>query len=95
MDIIPALILAVTGLTVIVIVITAAFGGADQSAPKSSTTATSAPTRVQGQAARDTGMSRSMVPIRPQYLPALAQSRLLRLRTAHLSITTPPQRHIR
>jgi hypothetical protein len=30
--------------------------------------------------------------IRPQYLPALAQARSLRLRMAHLSVTTP-RRH--
>jgi hypothetical protein len=74
MNTMAAMVLAVTGITVIIIMITAAFGGEDRGASSASTSPTapvSAPTR--------------MGPIRAQYLPALAQTRLLRLRMAQLS----------
>lgn len=44
---------------------------------------------IRRQGLRDSGMSRPIGLIRPQYLPALAQSRLLRLQTAHLLVGRP------
>ena len=98
MNMMAALILAVTGITVIVIIITAAFSGADQAAVKGSTAAAApvpSPTRLRQHPTRAPGVLRSQVAIRPQYLPALAQSRLLRLRLTRLSIATLRQRPVR
>lgn len=43
-------------------------------------------------AVRECAPSRPIGFIQPQYLPALAQSRLLRLQTAHLLVPKPPRR---
>jgi hypothetical protein len=47
---------------------------------------------IRRQAMRASGVSHPIGLIRPQYLPALAQSRLLRLRIAHLSAATRHRR---
>jgi hypothetical protein len=88
MNMMTAMILAGTALTAIILMLTAAFGGAERGAGKSSTTRAippTAPTVIRRPAIRDRASSRSIGLIRPQYLPALAQSRLLRLRMAHLA----------
>lgn len=90
-----AMILAGTALTAIIIMLTAAFAAAGRRGQRSSTMpsiAATAPTRNRRTVMRERASSRSVGLIRPEYLPALAQSRLLRLRMAHLSITTRRQR---
>jgi hypothetical protein len=95
MNMMTAMILAGTALTAIIVMLTAAFAGAGRRGGTSSTMppiAATAPTRIRRTVMRERASSRSVGLIRPQYLPALVQSRLLRLRMAHLSITTRRQR---
>lgn len=86
MNMMTEAILAVTAIAAIIATITAAVGAVGRAAPVSSTSRTIAMTAQRGihrQAMRDSGMSRPMRLIQPEYLPALALSQLLRLRMTH------------
>jgi hypothetical protein len=80
MNIMTAAILAITA---IILTITAAISAAARAAsesPETKAVPLETQPRVRRRAMRNTGVSRPIALIRPQYLPALARSRILRLR---------------
>ena len=95
MNMMTLAIRATTAITVIVTTITAAVSaaarpGRDRLTTRAIPAAVSPKSRRR--AVRTSGVSRSIGMIRPQYLPALAQARSLRLRMAHVAIATPRRR---
>ena len=86
---------AITAITVIVTTITAAVGAGARTGldgPTIPATPAAASPKSRRRAVRTSGISRPLGMIRPQYLPALARARSLRLRMAHLAIATPRRR---
>jgi len=86
---------AITAVTAIITTITAAFSAAIRSAraalgsPAARAIPVVAPPGIRRQATRYSGISRPVGLVRPEYLPALARSQILRLRIARLPTTTP------
>ena len=77
-----AVVLTITAITAI-IMITAAVSAAARAAPEGTATQVvpvATPPKIRRRALRNSRVSRPMGLIRPQYLPALARSRILRLR---------------
>jgi hypothetical protein len=74
----------VVAITAIILTIAAALSVAARAAASESSTTqavpAATPSRVRRRAMRNSGVSRPIALIRPQYLPALARSRVLRLR---------------
>lgn len=89
MSMMTAAILAVAITTAIITTIETVVDAVRRAAAPDDPTSRAAPRR---QARRPSGVSYPTGVIRPQYLPALAQSRLLRLRAAHLSTATRHRR---
>ena len=90
--------LAIAAITVIVTTISAAINIVARTRLDSPTTRAipaTVSTRVRRHATRVAGISRPIRLIRPQYLPALARARILRLQTSHLAITAPRRHQIR
>jgi hypothetical protein len=88
MNMMTAAILTSTALTAIITTITAAVSAATRAALQSQATRVipvSAPSKLRRHAVRRSGVSRPMGLIRPQYLPALARSRILRPRIRPLT----------
>jgi len=86
---------AITAITVIVTSITAAVSAAARTGLDSPTTRAIpvvASPKIRRQAVRTSGILHPIGLIRPQYLPALARARSLRLRMSHLAIATPRRR---
>ena len=84
---------AITAITVIVTTITSAVGAAGRTGldrPITSAIPAAASPKTRRRVVRTSGISRSIGMIRPQYLPALARARSLRL--AHLAIAIPRRR---
>jgi hypothetical protein len=83
MNMMTAAILGITALTAIILTITAAVSAAARAVSENPTTQevpVATPPRIRRRALRNSGVSRPIGLIRPQYLPALARSRILRLR---------------
>ena len=83
MNVMTAAILAITAITAIILTITAAISAAARAAaesPETKAVPVATQPRVRRRALRNTAVSRPIALIRPQYLPALARSRILRLR---------------
>jgi hypothetical protein len=83
MNMMTAAILGITAITTIILTIAAAVSAAARAAGESPATQVvpvATPPRVRRRAMRNSAVSRPIGLIRPQYLPALARSRILRLR---------------
>ena len=83
MNMMTAAILGITAITAIILTIAAAVSAAARAASESPATQVvplATPPRIRRRAIRNSGISRPIALIRPQYLPALARSRILRLR---------------
>jgi hypothetical protein len=83
MNMMTAAILGITAITAIILTISAAVSAAARAAagsPATQVVPVATPPRVRRRAMRNSGVSRPIALIRPQYLPALARSRILRLR---------------
>jgi hypothetical protein len=83
MNTMTAAILGITALTAIILTLMAALNAAPRAASESSATQVvpgATPPRIRRRATQTPGVSRPIGLIRPQYLPALARSRILRLR---------------
>jgi hypothetical protein len=83
MNMMTAAFLGITAITVIILTIAAAVSAAARAAsesPEIQSVPVATQPRVRRRAMRNSGVSRPIAPIRPQYLPALARSRILRLR---------------
>ena len=83
MNTMTAAILGITALTAIILTLMAALNAAPRAASESSATQlvpAATPPRIRRRTMRTPGVSRPIGLIRPQYLPALARSRILRLR---------------
>ena len=86
---------AITAITVIVTTTMAAVGVAARTGfdrPTIPAIPAAASPKSRRRAVRISGVSRPIGTIRPQYLPALARARSLRLQMAHLAIATPRRR---
>lgn len=86
---------AITAITVIVTATIAAVGTAARTGldrPTIPAIPAAASPKSRRRVVRTSGVSRPIGMIRPQYLPALARARSLRLRMAHLVIATPRRR---
>jgi hypothetical protein len=88
---------AITAVTAIITTITAAVGAAARAALKRPVTPTVSPANPPGVRRRtmrnwNSGISCPIGPIRPQYLPALAQSRIFRMQVLHRPIRTKHRR---
>jgi hypothetical protein len=82
MNTMTAAILGITALTAIILTLMAALNAAPRSASESSATQVvpaATPPRIRRRTMRTPGVSRPIALIRPQYLPALAHSRILRM----------------
>jgi len=96
MNMLTAASLVFAALTVVVTAITTARSATartnlDRPIPRAIPAAVA--TRIRRQAMRASRVSRPIRRVRPQYLPALARARILRLQTSHLAITTPRRHH--
>jgi hypothetical protein len=83
MNMMTAAILGITAITAIILTITAALSAAARAAsesPATQVTPVATPAGIRRRAVRNSVVSRPIGLIRPQYLPALARSRILRLR---------------
>jgi hypothetical protein len=84
MKMMTAAILGITAITAIIQMITAAVSAAARAAasesPATQGVPVATPPRVRRRVMRNSGVSRPITLIRPQYLPALARSRILRQR---------------
>jgi hypothetical protein len=83
MNMMTAAILGIAAVTAIIITITAAVSAAARAAsesPAPQVVPVATPPRIRRRAMRNSTVSRPIGLIRPQYLPALARSRILRLR---------------
>jgi hypothetical protein len=83
MNVMTAAILGITAITAIILTIAAVVSAAARAAAESPATQVvpvATPPRIRRRAMRSSGVSRPIGLIRPQYLPALAHSRVLRLR---------------
>jgi hypothetical protein len=84
MNMMTAAILGITAITAIILTIAAAVSAAARAVasenPATHVAPVAAPPRVRRRTMRSSGGSRPIALIRPQYLPALARSRILRLR---------------
>jgi hypothetical protein len=94
MSMLTAAIPAIATITVIVTRITAALSATPRTDQDHSTTR-AIPTPVSTRARRQPTRSRPVRAIRPQYLPALARARILRLQTSHLALTTTRRHQLR
>jgi hypothetical protein len=83
---------AITAITVIVTTTMEAVGVAARTGLDRPTIPVAASPKSRRRAVRISGVSRPIAMIRPQYLPALARARSLRLQMAHLAIATPRRR---
>jgi hypothetical protein len=95
MNMMTAAILAITAMAAVITTIMAAVSAAAWAALKGPATRVipvAAPPTIRRRAKRDSRIPRPIGLIRPQYLPALARSRILRPRMLHLSSTTPHRR---
>lgn len=82
-NVMTAAILGITAITAIILTIAAAVSTAARAAsgsPENKSVPVATQPRVRRRAMRNSGVSRPIALIRPQYLPALARSRILRLR---------------
>ena len=83
MNVMTAAILGITAITAIILTIAAAVSAAARAAaesPETKSVPVATPPRIRRRAMRNSAVSRPIALIRPQYLPALARSRILRLR---------------
>lgn len=84
MNVMTAAILGITAITAIILMIAAAVSAPARAAASESQATqvvpAASPPRVRRRTMRSSGVSRPIALIRPQYLPALARSRILRLR---------------
>jgi hypothetical protein len=82
MNVMTAAILGITAIMAIILTIAAAVSAAARAASESPETKVPAATQpgIRRRAMRNSGVSRPINLIRPQYLPALAHTRILRLR---------------
>ena len=86
---------AITAITVIVTTITAAVSAAARTGldrPTARAIRVAASPKLRRQALRTSGVLHPIGLIRPQYLPALARARSLRLRMSYVAIATPRRR---
>ena len=98
MSMMPEAMFAIATISMAVTTIAAAMGATvrtDLDRPIARETPTVVSTRTPQEATRISGISRPIKPIGPQYLPALARARILRLQTSHLAVTTPRRRQVR
>jgi hypothetical protein len=95
MNMMTVAIRAIAAITVVVTTMMTAAGATGRTGLDRATTRTisaAASLKARRRAVRASGVSRSIGMIRPQYLPALARARSLRLRMAHVAIATPRRR---
>jgi hypothetical protein len=98
MNMMTTAFVAIATITVIATTIAAAINAAARMGVDRPTTRAipaTVSTRARRQATRGARVSRPIRLIRPQYLPALARARILRLQTSHLAVATPRRHQVR